>query len=118
VNTRTLIDLQVYQKALVASFAVSTLLKHSGLRKDFKLSEQLRDAAESVSTNIAEGFGQRDEHGFVMYLFIARGSANELRSHLLTAHRQNYITTQELEEISRTYVEIGKMLTLFIRNSR
>src|SRR5262245_28197122 len=108
---RTLIDLQVYQKALVGAFAVSALLKQSGLRRDFKLSDPLRDAAESVCRHIAEGFAQRDDQGFIMYLVLARGSATEVRSRLLAARRQEYITSQELEEISRTYVEIGKMLT-------
>jgi four helix bundle protein len=115
---KTLIDLQVYQKALVGSFAVSALLKHPQLRKDYKLSEQLGAAADSVCSNISEGFGQQSDRKFALYLFIARGSANEVRTHLIAAHNRDHISSEELSEVSRTYDEIGKMLTRFIQYLR
>jgi len=115
---KTLIDLQVYQKALVGSFAVSALLKHPRMRRDFKLTDQLGAAADSVCSNIAEGFGQQTDRRFAFYLFIARGSANEVRTHLIAAHTRDHITTEELKEVSQTYDEIGKMLTRFIQYLR
>ncbi|MCM3881606.1 MAG: four helix bundle protein [Vicinamibacterales bacterium] len=115
---KTLIDLQVYQKALVGSFAVSALLKHPQLRKDRKLSEQLGAAADSVCSNIAEGFAQQSDRKFTLYLFVARGSANEVRAHLAVARNRDHITAEELSELSRTYDEIGRMLTRFIQYLR
>src|SRR5438045_2149752 len=88
----TLNDLLVYQKALQGTQAVSALLTCPGLRRDCKLSQQLGDASDSTSSNIAEGFGQQTDRKFAQHLFIARGSANEVRSHLVTAGCRNYIT--------------------------
>jgi len=112
---RNLNDLQVYQKSQQAARAVSTLLKQPGLRRDCKLSQQLGDASDSTACNIAEGFGQQTDRKFAQYLYIARGSANEVRAHLIVARDRNYITNEQLAETDRIYNEIGKMLTRFIQ---
>ena len=115
---KTIDDLQVYQKALVGSVAVSALLKNPRLRKDYKLSDQLADAADSVCSNISEGFGQQSDRKFAQYLFIARGSANEVHTHVRAACHRGYITDEEVEGVNPTYVEIGKMLTRLIQYLR
>ena len=115
---KTLVDLQVYQKALIGSIEIAALLKLPGLRKDFKLSDQLSAAADSVCSNIAEGFGQQTDRRFAQYLYIARGSANEVRAHVTVAFNREYITEQQRSDTNRTYDEIGRMLTRFIQYLR
>ena len=115
---KTLDDLLVYQKALAGSVAVSALLKNPRLRKDYKLSDQLADAADSVCSNTSEGFGQQSDRKFAQYLFVARGSANEVRTHVRVARHRGYITDEEVGGVNPTYVEIGKMLTRLIQYLR
>src|SRR5688572_13869846 len=83
---RTLDELLVYQKAQFACVAVSAILERPKARADWDLRAQLAAASAAVPANIAEGFGQQTDRQFVRYLFIARGSAHEVRSHVSVAH--------------------------------
>jgi four helix bundle protein len=57
---RNLDELQVYRNAVRAGDAISALLKLPGFCKEFKLVSQLGEASDSVSSNIAEGFGRSE----------------------------------------------------------
>jgi four helix bundle protein len=112
---RTLDELQVYRKAVDACDAVSTLLDRQKLRADWDLRAQLAAASAAVPANIAEGFGQQSDRQFARYLFIARGSSHEVRSHLTVAHGRQYVTAQETTELCNRYEEIARMLTGLIK---
>ena len=112
---RTLDELLVYRKSLAASLSISALMDRGAVRADRDLRTQLAAASGAVPANIAEGFGQQSDRQFAKYLFIARGSAQEVRAHLAVAHGRKYLNESELRELSGQYEEIARMLTGFIK---
>ena len=90
-------DLQSWQKARQLANAVYELTNQSGFAKDFRLRDQIRDAAGSVMHNIAEGFDSGTDPEFIRFLKIARRSASEVQSELYLALDRKYITPNELK---------------------
>ncbi len=76
--------------------------------------DQLNDSAESVASNIAEGFRQSTDRSFARYLGIAAGSLEECRMHLLAAHTRGHVTRLRCDELRREATEIGRMLAALI----
>ena len=115
---RTFEELLVYQKAQVACVAVSAILDRPKVRADWDLRGQLAAASAAVPANIAEGFGEQTDRQFVRYLFIARGSAHEVRSHVSVARARQYLSEEEAADLQNKYEEISKMLTGLIKYLR
>jgi four helix bundle protein len=88
-------DLFVWQKAIEFAKDIYILTERKGLRTDFGLKNQMRDAAVSISTNIAEGFERRSRKEYLNFLNIATGSSGEIRSLLYVAYQVGYISLDE-----------------------
>jgi four helix bundle protein len=108
-------DLLVWQRAIKLTDAVSAITRSGNLARDERLRRQTEGAAESVLANIAEGYGQASDKAFASYLFISRGSANELRAHLRVAVARGYLLEGARAEIDRELEEIARMLTGLVR---
>lgn len=82
--------------------------------KDFGLKDQIRRAAVSVMSNIAEGFESRTQAQFINYLGIAKGSAAEVCSQLYIAGDQKYITqaqfTQTLDLTDKAVRQLARFI--------
>jgi four helix bundle protein len=65
------------------------------LRRDFELRDQLDRSSSRVPPLISEGFGQQTDRHFASYLFRARGSCNEVCTHLTIARNKTYIDAIE-----------------------
>jgi four helix bundle protein len=115
---KSLDELQVYQHALRAADAISALLARDVVRRDFELSRQLNDTCARIPSHIGEGFGQPTDRHFAHYLFIARGSCNEMQAHLNVAKGRGYLRTSEWQDLSARYTVIGKQLTALIQHLR
>lgn len=115
---KSLEDLQIFQQAVDAADAVSNILIRPCFDRDFQLRDQLRDASDGVPSHISEGFGQKTDRHFAHYLFIARGSCNEIRSHLVVARSRKCINAAECDGICERYVRIGKGITRLIQHLR
>src|SRR4030095_9667398 len=111
---KTLDDLQVYQQSLAIANAVSAILSRPGLIRDHELHEQISTCSGRIPALISEGFGHRTDRHCAHYQEIARGACNEMCSHLAVACGRGYITADERESLSGTYVVIGKRLTRWI----
>jgi four helix bundle protein len=116
VYAASLEDLHVYSQALEAADAISALLKRPGFRQDLKLRDQLRESSGKVPAQISEGFGQKTDRHFAHYLYVARGSTNETRTHLRVAFGREYISASDLAETTARYEAIGKRLTRLIQH--
>ena len=86
--------------------------------KDCGLRGQIQRAVVSIVSNIAEGFDRRSNNQFSQFLEIAVGSASEVRAQLYVALDLGYISQRQFDEAFSAVVEIGRMLTSFIKYLR
>lgn len=92
---RSFEDMEVWQKARELVNVVYAMTRKERFCKDYSLVDQIRRAAVSVMSNIAEGFERGSNTEFIQFLFIAKGSAGETRTQLYIALDQGYILQEE-----------------------
>jgi len=80
----------------------------------YGLTSELRRAAVSAASNIAEGRGRLTEGEFRQFLLLAQGSNCEVQTQILVAKRLGIGTTKDLDEVQELSVEVGKMLSALI----
>lgn len=108
-------DLEIWQLSIEASTKVYKITQNEKFRKDYGLSDQVRRAVVSVSSNIAEGFERNNNNEFIHYLKIAKGSAGEVRSQLLIAFKLEYLTSDGYNEISAFLLLLSSKIGKFIK---
>ena len=80
----------------------------------WNLNQQLRRASLSISANIAEGYGRFYYQDNVRFCYTARGSLDEVLSHLSFAHEMSFISHELYKELASEGDEIDKMLNGYI----
>ncbi len=108
-------DLSVWQEARQLVVAIYAVSKTRAFNQDFGLRDQIRRAAVSTMSNIAEGFERGTRKEFVQFLNIAKGSNGEVRSQLFVALDQKYIGEKEFSALSEAAVLLSRRLSAFIR---
>ncbi len=108
-------DIVAWQKGRELVDKVYKLTSEDKVRRDFVLKDQIRRAAISIMSNIAEGYARQTNREFIQFLYIARGSASETKSQLYVALDLGYISKQEFEKIYETVSEVAKLITGFIK---
>jgi four helix bundle protein len=103
-------DLQSWQKARLLTNLVYDLTGHTEFAKDFRLRDQIRDAAGSVMHNIAEGFDSGSNPEFIRFMKMARRSASEVQSELYLALDRKYIATEELKKTYEIATEAKRLI--------
>ena len=107
-------DLKVWQKSMDLTDRIYKITKMLPQEERYVLSDQMRRAAVSIPSNIAEGHGRYSENEFRSFLSIAHGSCVELETQLHICIRQNYFTEDEAAEALALSNEVSKMLTAMI----
>jgi four helix bundle protein len=108
-------ELKVWEKAHQFTLEVYRItLKFPGDER-FGLSVQLRRAAASIPTNIAEGCGREGERELARFMSIAAGSASEAEYQLLLACDLRYIHEELYRELHEQVNEVKRMLNSFIQ---
>jgi four helix bundle protein len=92
---RSFEELHIYQRARELANEVYALTRQSAFARDSGLVDQIRRAAVSVMSNIAEGFERGGTTEFIQFLFIAKGSCGEVRAQLQIAHDQQYVSAED-----------------------
>lgn len=82
----------------------------------FGLTAQMRRAAVSVPSNIAEGFGRAQRRVFIHYLRIAQGSLKELETQTMLSTRVGYLAAEMETDILERTARLGKRLVQFVRS--
>lgn len=85
-------DLKVWQTAMTLAKDVYRFTESFPKTEVFGLTSQIRRAAVSVPSNIAEGAGRNGNREFLKFLYIARGSLSELETQLILAKDIGYLT--------------------------
>ena len=109
-------DLIVWQKAMDLVAEVYKIAKLLPGEELYALSDQMRRAAVSIPSNIAEGQERNTTKDFINHLYIAKGSKGELETQLLICIRLKYLTQNHMEAAWGLLIEIGKMLNALIQS--
>jgi four helix bundle protein len=109
-------DIAAWKEARKLVKMVYDVIKKSPkFRKDFRLVNQVQDAAVSAMSNIAEGFARRSNREFIQFLFISKSSAAEVQSQLYVALDQEYINENDFGRICNQAEVVSKMDSGFIK---
>jgi len=111
-------ELVLRQKAMELAAEVHRTTLKLPRHELFGMVSQVRRAAVSVPSNIAEGSGRRTTREFIAFLHIARGSLSELRTQLILAERILYLSEADLCCAYRLSDEVGRLLNAVIRGLR
>ncbi|MBE6741791.1 MAG: four helix bundle protein [Ruminococcaceae bacterium] len=107
-------DLLVWQKGMDIVEETYQLTKLLPKEEIYALSNQMRRAAVSILSNIAEGQQRKSTKEFANFLSISRGSVAELETQLYICVRLNYLTAEQVKKSLDMCAEIGKMLNSLI----
>jgi len=83
--------------------------------RDFSFCDQIKRASVSIMNNIAEGYERKGDKQLKNFLFIAKGSAGEVRSMLVLAKELGYIDQEAFTDLHQLSLEIAKILSGFIK---
>jgi four helix bundle protein len=108
-------ELIVWQRAIATTVAIYGLSSDFPKQEQYGLTNQLRRAAVSVASNIAEGYGRATSGEYKHFLGVARGSNSEVATQLVIAKRLSYGDLRKIEQAEMLVVEIGKMLTAIMK---
>lgn len=114
---RSFTDLNTWKKTHELTLRVYLLTKKFPKDEIFGITSQMRRAAVSVTSNIAEGFGRHTFKNKVHFYYQARGSLTELCNQLILSKDLSYISGNEYGEISIVLEESQKLLQGLISNT-
>jgi four helix bundle protein len=103
-------DLIAWQKARDLTREIYRATQQGTFVRDFGLSDQIRRAAVSVMSNVAEGFERGGLGEFHQFLSIAKASCAELRSQLYIAFDVGYLSRKDFEQLFAQAEEVGKIV--------
>jgi len=103
-------DLVAWQKARRLVADVYRVTSRAEFRSDFSLRDQMRRAAVSIMSNIAEGFERSGLGEFHQFLVIAKASCGELRSQLYVSQDVGYLAEDEFKNIHDKSIEVGRII--------
>jgi four helix bundle protein len=111
-------DLRVWQNAM--ELVVCVYHETQDFPKDelYGLTSQMRRAAVSIPSNIAEGKGRSTDRDRALFFCHARGSLLELETQILISHRLKYLTPPRSEALIKASTELGRMLNSLIQSIR
>lgn len=108
-------DLEVWQRSRELANLIYAVSKDGTFSRDFGLRDQIRRAAVSIMSNIAEGFESSSQQTFIKYLGHAKASAGEVRAQLYIVKDQGYISEQDFQKAFEMAEICSKQLSRFIQ---
>ena len=108
-------DLLIWQKGINIVVNVYELTEEFPKEEKYALTSQLKRAALSIPSNIAEGYGRNSTQSYIYFITIARGSLFELETQLILAEKLKLIKNEKLfANLMNQIVEESKMINSFI----
>ena len=106
--------LDVWKEAVEFVVAIYQATRSFPKTEQYALADQLRRAAVSIPSNIAEGAARQTKKEFIQFLFIAKGSAAEVQSQLYTALDLKYVARESFDSIYTQMDVVSKQISRFI----
>ncbi len=103
-------EIECWKKARELTRRIYEVSGKGNFAKDFGLKDQIRRAAVSIMSNIAEGHDRSGTGEFVQFLANAKGSAAEVRCQLYVAFDQGYINDKDFHKLTDLATETGRMI--------
>ena len=108
-------EMPVWQKANFVVENIYAICLKLPKSEDYALSSQLKRAALSITANIAEAFGRNHLKDKINFYFYARGSAFEVRSHLIVGKNVKFFKEEDITEIEITCKDIMEALNKIVK---
>ena len=109
-------ELKVWQKSYQLCLEMYKATKTFPKNEGFGLTSQMRRAALSIPSNIAEGYGRKTTPEYLRFLYIAYGSTCELETQLLLSGDLGYLNKEKVSELQRDIGEVERMLKALIKS--
>ncbi len=109
-------DLRVWQHAMELVVGVYKQTRNFPKEEIYGLTSQMRRAAVSIPSNIAEGKGRSSDRDRALFFCHARGSLLELETQILIAQQLKYLTALQGEELMKISTQLGRMLNALIQS--
>jgi len=108
-------DLLIWQKGIDIIIKLYQLVEGFPKEEIYALTSQLKRAAISISSNIAEGYGRNSTQSYIHFVSISRGSLFELETQLIVAQKLKFIKNENLfSDLMNQITEESKMINSFI----
>ena len=113
-------DLLMWQKARLLTQAIYKnlnieIFKNVKKHPDYGFCDQIQRASVSIMSNIAEGFERGTKQEFLNYLYIAKGSAGEVRAQLYVALDTGYLNIETFKYLNELSTECSRLISSFIQ---
>jgi four helix bundle protein len=103
-------ELQVWRLSMLLAIEIYRITKNFPSDERFGLISQLRRAAVSIPSNIAEGQARYSQREFLRFISNARGSLAEVETQLLLSTGLGYVPESEMQTLTRRTAEVGRLL--------
>jgi len=107
--------IDAWKKARELAQAVYEVTTVGEFARDFGLRDQIRRAAVSVMSNIAEGFERSGDKEFRQFLSLAKGSAGEVKAQLYVALDARFLSQEQFDQLYSLATETGRLIGGFMR---
>lgn len=107
-------ELIVWQKSIVLVKEIYKITKNFPKSELLTLVNQIRRAAVSISSNIAEGYGRRSHKEYLQFYSIAYGSALEVETQLIISKELGFVDQAEFDKVNIVLTEVIKMLYVMV----
>ena len=108
-------DLRVWQRSKELAVLIYRLTQKGPFTRDYGFRDQIRRAAVSVPSNIAEGDERGSNKDAVRFFYIAKGSLAEIQTQLEIAYEIEYLDNSTFDDLDEKCTVIGKMLGSLIK---
>ena len=108
-------DLPLWHEAVDFAAETYRFCETGKLKTDYKMKDQLRAAASSISNNIAEGFEYGNPKIFIRFLTYSKGSAGEVFNQLTILFKAEMINEKDYNQYSNKALELGRKIGGFIQ---
>lgn len=108
-------EIEVWKLSRILVKDIYLITRLEEFSKDYSFKDQIRRSSISIPSNIAEGYERKSNVEFIRYLFIAKGSAGELRTQIYLAYDLEYIDEKTYKHLLSKSEEISRSLSGFIK---